>query len=102
MGALAGRRAVPASPRPIVFVRCEVVAAITAGTRWAARVWRFDAMIAALGEAARRGLAWLPPEAAHRAAILALKCLPPSPPASHDPRLAVEALGLRFPHPLGL
>jgi dihydroorotate dehydrogenase len=44
----------------------------------------------------------LPAEAAHRAAINALKIAPPVRTLSSDPRLAVEALGLRFPNPLGL
>ncbi len=44
----------------------------------------------------------LPPETAHRAAILGLKLAPPRPAGRHDPRLAVSALGLSFPNPLGL
>ena len=44
----------------------------------------------------------LPPEIAHRAAIEALKLAPLGLPPSRDPRLAVEAYGLRFPSPLGL
>jgi dihydroorotate dehydrogenase len=44
----------------------------------------------------------LPPETAHRAAILGLKLIPPSPARPPDPRLAVAALGLAFPNPLGL
>jgi dihydroorotate dehydrogenase len=44
----------------------------------------------------------LPAETAHRAAINALKIAPPARAPSYDPRLAVEALGLRFPNPLGL
>jgi dihydroorotate dehydrogenase len=41
-------------------------------------------------------------ETAHRAAVLALKHAPlPQRPAD-DPRLAVEAFGLRFPNPVGL
>jgi dihydroorotate dehydrogenase len=44
----------------------------------------------------------LPPETAHRAAITALKIAPLARTPSSDPRLAVEALGLRFPNPLGL
>jgi dihydroorotate dehydrogenase len=44
----------------------------------------------------------LPAEAAHRAAINALKIAPPARTPSSDLRLAVEALGLRFPNPLGL
>jgi dihydroorotate dehydrogenase len=44
----------------------------------------------------------LPAEAAHRAAINALKVAPLARTPSSDPRLAVEALGLRFPNPLGL
>jgi dihydroorotate dehydrogenase len=59
-------------------------------------------MIGALGALARPWLALLPPENAHRAAILALKCAPCGPIPERDPRLAVEAFGLKFPHPLGL
>ena len=44
----------------------------------------------------------LPAETAHRAAINGLKIAPPSQARSSDPRLAVEALGLKFPNPLGL
>jgi dihydroorotate dehydrogenase len=44
----------------------------------------------------------LPAETAHRAAINALKIAPPTRTPSSEPRLAVEALGLRFPNPLGL
>ena len=44
----------------------------------------------------------LPPEAAHRAAINALKIAPPANPPAPDPRLGVEVLGLKFPNPLGL
>jgi dihydroorotate dehydrogenase len=44
----------------------------------------------------------LPPETAHRAAIAGLKIAPPRSAGPCDLRLAVEALGLRFPNPLGL
>ncbi len=44
----------------------------------------------------------LPPEAAHRAAILGLKFAPPPPAKRPDPRLAVSVFGLAFPNPLGL
>ena len=44
----------------------------------------------------------LPPETAHRAAILGLKLAPSWSTSRPDPRLAVSALGLRFPNPLGL
>ncbi len=44
----------------------------------------------------------LPAETAHRAAINALKIVPPATAPPFDPRLSVEALGLRFPNPLGL
>ncbi len=44
----------------------------------------------------------LPPETAHRAAILGLKLAPPRSGDRPDPRLAVSALGLSFPNPLGL
>ena len=44
----------------------------------------------------------LPPETAHRAAILGLKLAPPRSADRPDPRLAVSALGLSFPNPLGL
>jgi len=44
----------------------------------------------------------LPPETAHCAAIAGLKISPPRSAAPCDLRLAVEALGLRFPNPLGL
>ncbi len=46
----------------------------------------------------------LPPETAHRATLSLLKAAAPLLPAAPagDPRLAVEALGLKFPNPLGL
>ena len=45
----------------------------------------------------------LPPEAAHRAAILALRSglVPPAPTVEH-PSLEVNLWGLRFPNPVGL
>ena len=43
----------------------------------------------------------LPPEIAHRAALRGAG-LYPSPAGAPDPRLAVEAFGLKFPNPLGL
>jgi dihydroorotate dehydrogenase len=59
-------------------------------------------MIGALSALARPWLSLLPPELAHRAAIAALKFIPRSSTKSPDPRLAVDAFGLRFAHPLGL
>jgi dihydroorotate dehydrogenase len=59
-------------------------------------------MIRALGALARPWLLRLPPESAHRAAIMALRLAPRRPPEPSDPRLAVDAFGLRFSHPLGL
>jgi dihydroorotate dehydrogenase len=58
--------------------------------------------IRAAGSLARAWLMRLPPETAHRVAIAALKLAPAGPPPSRDPRLAVDAFGLRFPSPLGL
>ncbi len=59
-------------------------------------------MIGKLGAWARPWLARLPPEAAHRAAILALKFAPSISPPRRGESLAVDAFGLRFPNPLGL
>jgi dihydroorotate dehydrogenase len=59
-------------------------------------------MIGALSALARPWLSLLPPERAHRAAIAALKFIPRSSTKPPDPRLAVDAFGLRFAHPLGL
>lgn len=42
------------------------------------------------------------PEQAHFASIAALRTLPLPAAGPHDPRLAVEAFGLRFPAPLGM
>ena len=47
-------------------------------------------------------LGLLPPETAHRAAILGLPAYPFRRRPDGDSRLAVEAFGLRFPNPLGL
>jgi dihydroorotate dehydrogenase len=46
----------------------------------------------------------LPPETAHRATLSLLRFLAPliPRPETDDPRLAVSALGLNFPNPLGL
>lgn len=44
----------------------------------------------------------LPPEAAHRAAIRALRLTPARQPAADDPILAVEAFGHIFANPVGL
>ncbi len=44
----------------------------------------------------------LPPETAHRFAINGMKIAPPGPTRQPSPRLAVAALGLNFPNPLGL
>ena len=41
-------------------------------------------------------------ETAHGLTIRALSALPAGGPAAADPRLAVDAFGLRFPNPLGL
>ena len=46
-------------------------------------------------------LSKLEPEAAHRAAIAALKLAPAAPPRC-DPRLSVAAFGLSFANPLGM
>jgi dihydroorotate dehydrogenase len=44
----------------------------------------------------------LDPERAHRVALKLLTLLPPSSPQADDPALAVHALGLHFPNPVGL
>ena len=44
----------------------------------------------------------LDPEAAHALSIRSLALAPPLHPAADDPRLAVDAMGLAFPNPLGL
>jgi dihydroorotate dehydrogenase len=44
----------------------------------------------------------LDPETAHRATIAALKFAPLPAAGPDDPRLAVEAFGLRFPNPVGM
>ena len=43
-----------------------------------------------------------PPETAHRLTINGLKIASPAQANPRDPRLAVEAFGLKFPNPLGL
>lgn len=59
-------------------------------------------MMRVLGALSRPLLFALDPETAHRATIAALRFAPlPAAPAC-DPRLAVEAFGLRFPNPLGI
>ena len=44
----------------------------------------------------------LPPEAAHRATIAALKYAPLLPKTASPPALAVNAFGLDFPNPIGM
>jgi dihydroorotate dehydrogenase len=44
----------------------------------------------------------LPPEIAHRLAVTGMKIAPPGPGRPREPCLAVSALGLTFPNPLGL
>ena len=56
----------------------------------------------ALGRLAAPLLKALPAETAHRLAVRALAFGPPGAPPACDPRLAVEAFGLKFPNPLGL
>lgn len=51
---------------------------------------------------ARPLLLSLDPETAHRATIAGLKYSILPPCAADDPRLAVEAFGLKFPNPLGM
>lgn len=52
---------------------------------------------------ARAGLFTLPPEAAHRATLMALKAgLGRSDPPPDDPLICVSAMGLTFPNPVGL
>ncbi|HJW41714.1 MAG TPA: quinone-dependent dihydroorotate dehydrogenase [Rhizomicrobium sp.] len=55
-------------------------------------------------DAAAALLRIFPPESAHRATLAAVNIFSPLLPAAvaDDPRLAVDALGLRFPNPLGL
>jgi dihydroorotate dehydrogenase len=50
---------------------------------------------------ARRALSALEPEDAHRLALRALQYAPLPAAAADDPRLAVDAFGLKFPNPIG-
>lgn len=60
-------------------------------------------MIAAAGSALLHPLLRrLEPERAHRLTVDALRVLPAGRPAPDDPRLAVQAFGLRFPNPIGM
>jgi len=59
-------------------------------------------VIGGFGALARPVLFALEPERAHRATIAALKILPLVACAKSDPRLAVTAFGLDFPHPVGM
>lgn len=56
----------------------------------------------ALWPFARPLLGALDPELAHNLTLRALATGPLPPPVADDPRLAVEAFGLRFPNPVGL
>ena len=55
-----------------------------------------------IGDAAAWALRRLDAETAHRAAVVGLRLAPAAQPPPDDPRLAITALGLRFPNPLGL
>ncbi len=59
-------------------------------------------MIGALFPLAKPFLHALDPETAHQLTIRGLALLPPAAPPADDPRLAVTALGRRFPNPVGL
>lgn len=59
-------------------------------------------MISALFSLARPFIHALDAETAHHTTIRALKLLPAAPPPASDPRLAVSAIGLSFPNPVGL
>jgi len=59
-------------------------------------------VIGGLFRLARPLLHALDAETAHRATLAALKRAPLPPRPADDPRLAVEAFGLRFPNPVGL
>ena len=59
-------------------------------------------MISLLASLARPILAQLDAETAHRLTIRALAALPLTTPPQSDPKLRVEAFGLRFPNPIGL
>ncbi len=51
---------------------------------------------------ARPFLMGMDPEQAHGATIAGLRVMPARAPQKDDPRLAVEAFGLRFPNPVGM
>src|SRR3954454_6850641 len=59
-------------------------------------------MTGLINRLARPFLFAMEPEQAHGATIAALRMLPLLAASAHDPRLAVDAFGLRFPAPLGL
>jgi dihydroorotate dehydrogenase len=60
-------------------------------------------MISGLSSLAQPLLLMMPPEQAHEASLLALeKGLYPRADGPDDPCLAVDALGLRFPNPVGM
>lgn len=59
-------------------------------------------MIASLFPLLRPLIGRLDPEVAHDMTIRALAALPARKPALDDPRLAIEAFGIRFPNPVGL
>jgi dihydroorotate dehydrogenase len=59
-------------------------------------------VIGALQALVHPALLRLDPETAHGLTLKALRLAPALRPAPDDPRLAVQALGLRFPNPLGI
>ncbi len=58
--------------------------------------------MAVLFDLARPLLHALDPETAHKLTVAALAAAPRRAPPADDPRLAVEAFGLRFPNPVGI
>src|SRR5690349_9426170 len=100
LGAVPRRGALSASLRLPADERRSLVAAAYARARWAPcfRQPRAMWLVKVAGPVLRR----LPAETAHRAAIAALKIAPPARAPPPDPRLSVEALGVKFPNPLGL
>src|ERR1019366_119987 len=102
LGALARRRAFSPSLRSLAARRRGLRQTPASPAGWRPRFRGASLVLSALHALVRPLLFSLDPEAAHQWAITALRKIPLPSAAPDDPRLAVSALGLAFPNPLGL
>src|SRR6202167_4088793 len=102
MGNVARRRTLSASLRRVAAQSCALDASARRRGKWRQISPGAFVVIGALEHLARPLLAALDPEGAHRLTIALLKFAPLPRAGEDDPRLAVSAFGLNFPHPVGM